>query len=72
MRLHISTVHEGIKRDKIKCERCDRKFYTMYEVKRHIKIDHDGIKKFQCQKCDKAFGEARRLNQHVAIVTIFL
>ena len=62
LKLHIVTVHKGLK--KYKCIKCDKSFGQSGNLKRHNETVHMGLKKFKCNKCGKAFGKAENLKIH--------
>ena len=62
---HIANVHKSMK-DHV-CDICHMKFFTMYYLKRHFKINHvenDTI--FKCEMCPKEFKNERSRKDHVA------
>ena len=44
---------------------CGKKFGLLGNLKRHIKVVHEGIKDHQCQFCDKKFSQSGYLKKHV-------
>ena len=55
----------ALKNVKHVCNLCDKSFTTRNYLKKHIKIIHDGIKKWKCEYCPKAFSERNNLRRHV-------
>ena len=55
----------ALKNVKHVCNQCDKSFTTRNYLKKHIKIIHDGIKKWKCEYCPKAFSERNNLRRHV-------
>ena len=48
-----------------KCSLCDKAFLHKYNIKRHMKLVHDGVKPFDCEYCGKSFGTKEILNRHI-------
>ena len=49
-------VHEGVKN--FQCEHCNKAYYTLRLLKRHIGMQHDdGTNQFRCDKCPRTFPE---------------
>lgn len=49
----------------LKCEHCDKHFYTPYKLKIHIRIKHLELSTFKCDKCEKAYKFKDSLQSHV-------
>ena len=41
------------------CEMCEKNFDSMQNLKIHIKIIHEGLKKYECDICGKSFSRFR-------------
>ena len=56
-KLHIESVHEGIK--PFKCQMCDKNFPLSHSLKVHVKYVHERTgplpKLWQCDQCEKKF-----------------
>lgn len=61
LRTHIKH-HEDIK---YTCELCGVEFTRQPNLKRHMKVVHQGIRKYACEHCGKTFGKAETLKYHV-------
>ena len=48
---------------------CNASYSTKYNLKRHIKVNHLGIKLFQCASCPKSFATKQNLTEHSYIHT---
>ena len=46
------------------CDRCDKKFFTMTDQQKHIKIVHLNEKPFACEKCGKQYSTSGGLLIH--------
>ena len=59
-------VHEGVKN--FQCEHCNKAYYTLRLLKRHLGMQHDdGTNQFRCDKCPRTFPELNILNKHISI-----
>lgn len=47
-----------------KCQKCDTKFGTSYNLKRHELAHHDKKKLFPCKFCDKSFSQKANMSRH--------
>ena len=45
---------------------CDKSFSIEHSLKRHINVDHDGIKPFNCDICKMEFYTKKALEDHTA------
>ncbi|PKU34853.1 hypothetical protein llap_14844 [Limosa lapponica baueri] len=76
---HIKIVH-GYAEKKFSCEICEKKFYTMAHVRKHMNCDerfqykyqlrshmsiHIGHKQFMCQWCGKDFNMKQYFDEHM-------
>ena len=52
---------------KIKCQLCNRKFFTLAELKSHHTTDHGIVK---CKSCSKCFNSKEALEQHMQQHTV--
>ena len=62
LRLHIDTVHRGIKSHK--CPNCERSFAKVSNLKDHI-MTHTGQSKWKCDVCGKGFIQKTPYKQHM-------
>ena len=65
MKLHIKTVHKGLKL--FSCTSCDKKYTQSHNLASHIKIVHEGQKTeklYKCALCDKSFTQSHSLKSH--------
>ncbi|KAM8831208.1 zinc finger protein PLAG1-like [Synchiropus picturatus] len=53
-----------IRERKYSCERCDRRFYTRKDVRRHAVV-HTGRRDFLCPRCAQRFGRRDHLTRHL-------
>lgn len=51
----------------IKCDQCDKLFYTNYNMRRHMITMHvdNSQKPYQCSVCPKGFESAKNLEGHL-------
>lgn len=60
---------EGLKvnkpRDKRSCEVCFKVFYSMGNMKAHVKSHHDAVGRFDCDNCERSFGSKIALQYHL-------
>ena len=61
-----NAVHEGKK--PFGCDKCDRKFTSEKDLKRHISEVHEGTKPFECEFCDRKFSRKDAVKHHIAQV----
>jgi len=68
---HIDRPSEGsanaavpVRERKYSCERCDRRFYTRKDVRRHAVV-HTGRRDFLCPRCAQRFGRRDHLTRHL-------
>ncbi|CAB1329503.1 unnamed protein product [Coregonus sp. 'balchen'] len=54
----------AIRERKYSCERCDRRFYTRKDVRRHAVV-HTGRRDFLCPRCAQRFGRRDHLTRHL-------
>ena len=62
-KLHINSVHEGVKN--YKCDLCDKVYSRPTDIKRHIIGVHEGQKNYKCDICGKAFKQSSHLKRHI-------
>ncbi|XP_024231112.1 pleiomorphic adenoma gene X [Oncorhynchus tshawytscha] len=55
---------DAIRERKYSCERCDRRFYTRKDVRRHAVV-HTGRRDFLCPRCAQRFGRRDHLTRHL-------
>ena len=64
---HLARIHD-IGEKKLKCDHCDSKFVTRYELKQHIEAHHNTSMVYQCEECPKIFQVKSYLQTHIRIV----
>ncbi|KAB0393320.1 hypothetical protein E2I00_006536, partial [Balaenoptera physalus] len=71
---HNKIVH-GYAEKKFSCEICEKKFYTMAHVRKHMvgksrlvhSLQHSGEKPFRCENCNERFQYKYQLRSHMSI-----
>ncbi|XP_038866863.1 zinc finger protein PLAGL2-like [Salvelinus namaycush] len=63
-RLPPLEVTATVRERKYSCERCDRRFYTRKDVRRHAVV-HTGRRDFLCPRCAQRFGRRDHLTRHL-------
>ena len=61
--------HEKVVHNKIfdQCDTCGKTYSTASSLKAHVKIAHEGIRKYPCKLCDKAYFQVMKtLNYFVS------
>ncbi|KAM6924952.1 zinc finger protein PLAGL2-like [Xenentodon cancila] len=58
------TTSVPVRERKYSCERCDRRFYTRKDVRRHAVV-HTGRRDFLCPRCAQRFGRRDHLTRHL-------
>ena len=58
-----SLVQKGCKT----CPLCNKMFFDHYNVRRHIKLEHEKSERQQCEECEKSFSNQYSLNYHVKV-----
>lgn len=53
-----------VRERKYSCERCERRFYTRKDVRRHAVV-HTGRRDFLCPRCTQRFGRRDHLTRHL-------
>ena len=61
---HITSVH--IQR-KFQCTLCDKRFFKEINLKAHISVTHEGLKRFLCTICGRHFTENGKLRKHLEV-----
>ncbi|XP_056129375.1 zinc finger protein PLAGL2-like [Lampris incognitus] len=59
-----ANVSVPVRERKYSCERCDRRFYTRKDVRRHAVV-HTGRRDFLCPRCAQRFGRRDHLTRHL-------
>uniref|UniRef100_A0A3Q1GUA6 C2H2-type domain-containing protein n=1 Tax=Acanthochromis polyacanthus TaxID=80966 RepID=A0A3Q1GUA6_9TELE len=59
-----TSVAAPVRERKYSCERCDRRFYTRKDVRRHAVV-HTGRRDFLCPRCAQRFGRRDHLTRHL-------
>lgn len=54
----------AVRERKYSCERCERRFYTRKDVRRHAVV-HTGRRDFLCPRCAQRFGRRDHLTRHL-------
>ena len=58
MKRHLLQCHSNdTDENAVKCNQCDKKFFSKDYLKSHIKAVHDGIKDHLCTLCGRGFGQ---------------
>ncbi|XP_067844638.1 zinc finger protein PLAG1-like [Heptranchias perlo] len=60
---HAGRPASGSREKRHGCDRCERRFYTRKDVRRHTVV-HTGRKDFLCQFCAQRFGRKDHLTRH--------
>ena len=50
------------------CPHCDRPFCETYFKKKHIEMEHEGVKRFNCDSCSKSFHSKQAQDYHYSVV----
>ena len=62
-------IHEGRRVRDAKCNVCDKEFYDVSSLNKHVKTVHMDFKPFSCPMCDRRFSERKTLAEHVRVHT---
>lgn len=62
-----STVQKVHKIQNKKCNQCEKSYKNRYNLQRHIKHTHEGLK-YKCELCQKMFSEPANLKRHIMCV----
>ena len=54
-----------VQKDNKTCPQCNKMFFDHYNVRRHIKTEHQRSERCQCEECEKSFSNQYSLNYHV-------
>ena len=68
LRVHIQSIHGTSKAKKLqnkKCDVCDQRFLTTYELKKHKIQAHEKFKPFSCENCEKSYAIKSLLVNHM-------
>uniref|UniRef100_A0A3P9I9J7 C2H2-type domain-containing protein n=1 Tax=Oryzias latipes TaxID=8090 RepID=A0A3P9I9J7_ORYLA len=58
------SINTPVRERKYSCERCERRFYTRKDVRRHAVV-HTGRRDFLCPRCTQRFGRRDHLTRHL-------
>jgi len=61
---HDRNVHTEKLEKNFPCPKCNRSYYRLDLMKRHLYRTHDKARTFQCSLCEKAFTERKFLTNH--------
>ena len=61
--------HKGKNPDKKQCNVCDRLFYDVSSLNRHVKAVHMDMRPLTCPHCDLRFSMNARLEEHLRVHT---
>ena len=61
LKIHIKRVH--LKEENFKCQKCDKGFYSSYELKNHMST-HSELKPYKCEQCEMGFSKKASLALH--------
>ena len=50
------------------CNQCGKVLTSKYNLKDHIEVVHEGIKKFSCKYCEQNFGYENDLRRHIQAI----
>ena len=64
-KLHVLSVHEGLKPHK--CNLCDKSYSDATPLRIHKEVAHTESGYFPCESCDKDFTHDYHLKQHVRV-----
>ena len=53
------------KRQKTKCDLCDKSYVSKHSLTSHVSRIHEGKKPFKCDICDANFTQKPNLKQHI-------
>ena len=49
----------------LSCNKCDKTFTTLWNLRMHLKVVHHDHNVYQCNKCDESFTDATALSSHI-------
>ena len=61
LKSHRESQHLDITYD---CDLCEKTFKYIHDLQSHIRVIHQGIKKFECEFCPKVFSCSGNRNKH--------
>ena len=64
---HIKRKHEKTA-ETYMCDKCERSFFEVSKLKKHIEAVHEGIRHHQCNQCHKFYSEKSELRIHISCV----
>ena len=53
---HMKTHEPGYKNETFVCEPCNITYKAKFNLRRHIRVFHEGIKPYVCEVCKQAFS----------------
>ena len=61
---HIEAVHEKSV-PRLNCEFCSKTFFATSNLNKHVRIIHEGERRFKCDGCHKRFAFRNHLHSHL-------
>ena len=59
---HMKTHEPGYKNETFVCEPCNITYKAKFNLRRHIRVFHEGIKPYVCEVCKQAFSNTNVSN----------
>ena len=60
----MERVHEKKNKNRFRCEICDKGFFNVAHLKRHLDV-HENIRPHECRFCDAKFKRKEHLGTHL-------